>query len=149
MERFFWTPQHIYTVRLEDCVTTSHDVMRHLDLMWHMCVKHAFPTWRVCMEGKNELGKNSAQEDASPPFWCLWDADSMVPDHVPVFAVGPVCVPVSYPVYLFQKDLPVCVPEVPVTFFNLQDKRTSDLDHADPETGLQQEEEPDFVGRAA
>ncbi|KAI8515872.1 hypothetical protein Bbelb_066850 [Branchiostoma belcheri] len=44
-------------------------------------------------------------------------------------------------------SIPVCVPEGPVTY--LQDKRTSDLDHADPETGLQQEEEPDFVGRAA
>ncbi|KAI8520634.1 hypothetical protein Bbelb_003880 [Branchiostoma belcheri] len=38
---------------------------------WHMCVKHAaIPRWRVCsMEGKNELGKNSAQEDAPRPFW--------------------------------------------------------------------------------
>ncbi|KAI8518984.1 hypothetical protein Bbelb_022410 [Branchiostoma belcheri] len=38
--------------------------------------------------------------------------------------------------------IPVCVPEGPVTY--LQDKRTSDLGHADPETGQQQEEEPDF-----
>ncbi|KAI8503170.1 hypothetical protein Bbelb_189910 [Branchiostoma belcheri] len=33
---------------------------------------------------------------------------------------------VSYPVYLFQTDFPVCVPEGPVTY--LRDKRTSDLD---------------------
>ncbi|KAI8505962.1 hypothetical protein Bbelb_163150 [Branchiostoma belcheri] len=46
------------------------------------------------------------------------------------------CVPV------FQEDLPVCVPEGPVTY--LRDKRTPCQYNADPETGLQQEEEPDF-----
>ncbi|KAI8502175.1 hypothetical protein Bbelb_197630 [Branchiostoma belcheri] len=43
-----------------------------------------------------------------------------------------------------SEDLPVYVPEGLVTYMYLRDKRTSDLDHADPETGLQQEEEPDF-----
>ncbi|XP_078703238.1 uncharacterized protein LOC144928566 isoform X1 [Branchiostoma floridae x Branchiostoma belcheri] len=61
------------------------------------------------VHGREErAGNNYAQEDAPCPLWCLWEAET-VPDHVPVCAVGPVCVPVQipaggsvgYPVHLF------------------------------------------------
>ncbi|KAI8515860.1 hypothetical protein Bbelb_066730 [Branchiostoma belcheri] len=102
----------------------------------------------VTLHGREEqAGNNYAPEDAPCPLWCLWEAET-VPDHVPVCAVL---------LSKFQLEdllailctcpIPVCVPEGPVTY--LQDKRTLDFDHTDPETGLQQEEEPDFVGRAA
>ncbi|XP_078703244.1 uncharacterized protein LOC144928566 isoform X2 [Branchiostoma floridae x Branchiostoma belcheri] len=98
------------------------------------------------VHGREErAGNNYAQEDAPCPLWCLWEAET-VPDHVPVCAVGPVCVPVQipaggsvgYPVHLFLcvflKDLS--------PIYETREHWT--CDHVDPETGLQQEEEPDF-----
>ncbi|KAI8515933.1 hypothetical protein Bbelb_067460 [Branchiostoma belcheri] len=91
-------------------------------------------------EGECSRPEHTGEHDA------LWDAETLwyltmflcLLWDLSVFLSAILC---TCPV-LSQKDLPVCVPEGPVTY--LQDKRTSDLDHANPETGLQQEEEPDF-----
>ncbi|KAI8520650.1 hypothetical protein Bbelb_004040 [Branchiostoma belcheri] len=93
------------------------------------------------MEGKNELGKNSAQEDAPRPLWCTKqkcsEADSIQRGH----------------------DSTVCVEDDLDKVIDLEGGETDDFrvgrgalsgvpvlfqKDADPETGLQQEEEPDF-----
>ncbi|KAI8500601.1 hypothetical protein Bbelb_214190 [Branchiostoma belcheri] len=100
----------------------------------HMCVKEEFPTWRVCMQGKNERVKIPPRKTRHvrfggygklrlylTMFLCvLWDLSVFLSIYS-----QRICVPV-HSGRIYPEDLPVCVPEGPVTY--LRDKRTSDLD---------------------
>ncbi|KAI8515882.1 hypothetical protein Bbelb_066950 [Branchiostoma belcheri] len=102
-------------------------------------------------EGECSRPEHTADDMLSWVDWSKWQLAAkdyfklMDADHVPVFAVGPVCVPVSYPVYLvYSRRICLCVSlRGLLAIYKTREHRTLTV-NADPETGLQQEEEPDF-----
>ncbi|KAI8514280.1 hypothetical protein Bbelb_086040 [Branchiostoma belcheri] len=128
----------------------------------HLCVKHAFPRWRACMEGKNEqlqvkipprktrhvrfgendinFGRKGDRRPVSSSGEGAVTELSMYRRPYPgtygklrLYLTMSLCVLCNLEdlsailcTCLFQEDLPVCVPEGPVTY--LRDTRTSDLD---------------------
>ncbi|KAI8518276.1 hypothetical protein Bbelb_042930 [Branchiostoma belcheri] len=157
MERFFWTPQvtqHLCVKHAFPRCRVSMEGKNERVKIPPRKTRHVrFGVKQKCYEAKSrQRGHDSTvcEEDDMDKVIDLegeetddrlWEAET-VPDHVPVCAVGPVCVPVHIPgesAILCSRRICLCV-----FLRDLSPIYETREHYADPETGLQQEEEPDF-----